>query len=268
MTKTAEEIAAEAEAEEIAAANAKDDPPVEEDVITLGEEDEPPEEDSSVIKGFRTRHKAQKKEIAELREKLETTTAKPVEIGPKPTLEKCDFNNAEYENQINIWHEKKNEASRQKEKSEAEIKQRNDDWQKKLDVHGEKASALKVQDYEDKEDIVREMFDETQQGLIIDGATNSAVVVYALGKYPETAKVLAAIKNPVKFVAEMSRLEAKMNVSKRTPGTIPETKVKDSGGDLPAGESELDKLREEAAVSKDFSKVVAYKEKLRAAQNK
>lgn len=234
-----------------------------EDVITFGEEDPPTEEDSSVIKGFRKRHKAHVAEITDLKKRLATTTDKPVEIGPKPTLDSCDMQSDEYEKQLNAWHEKKNEISQKQAEEKAEVNKQNDAWNQKLNVHREKASALKVQDYEDKEDVVREMFDETQQGLIIDGATNSAVVVYAFGKYPETAKALAAITNPVKFVAEMSRLEAKMSITKRTPGTSPETVPKGSGGTLPAGESELEKLREEADRTGNYTEVIAYRKRQR-----
>lgn len=256
-----------AEQERLAEAeNKKPDEP-EETVISFGEGDPPPKEDSSVIREMRSRQKELRREKRELEDKLAVATGREEDkLGPKPTLETCEFDNAEYESQMNLWHEKKSEVSRKREVKEQERQKQKDDWENKLVVHREKASALNIPDYDDAQETVKESFSITQQGLIIDAAKNSAIVVYALGKHPEIATKLAKITDPVKFVAEMSRLETKMTVSKRKPGTKPEEKVEGSGGSTSAGETGLEKLRAKAAISGDYSEVNAYKRNLREKQ--
>ena len=97
-----------------------------------------------------------------------------------------------------------------------------------------------------------------QQGLLIDGTDNPAVVLYAIGKRPELLKELAAEENPVKFVKRLVKLESTMTITKRKPGAPPE-EIPESSGKKSSSGNQLEKLREEAAKTGDFSKVVAYK---------
>jgi hypothetical protein len=108
-----------------------------------------------------------------------------------------------------------------------------------------------------------DLFNETQQGMIIQGANNSAALVYALGKNPTKAKELASIKDPVKFAWEASKLEGTMKATTRKPRSKPERTVKGSATLSGSTDGTLEKLREEAAKTGDHSKVIAYKKQKR-----
>jgi len=109
------------------------------------------------------------------------------------------------------------------------------------------------------------MLNVTQQGVVIQGAENPALVIYALGKNPKKAKELASIADPVKFAFAIAKLETQLKVTgKRTPPP-PEKTV--GGGTAPirgAVDSNLERLREDAARTGDYSKVYAYKKQKRA----
>lgn len=239
----------------------------EEDVITIGDEDAPPPEEKAPdwVRKVRQDNREIKKENRDLRKQLESQGSVDQTAGPKPTLEGCDYDNAQFEQKLIAWHEKKAEADRKQVAEDAEQARQNADWQKNLDDYGEKKAALNVHDFEDAEEIAKETLSQTQQGIIVAAAENSAVVMYALGKNPKRAKELAAIKNPVKFTAAMAKLEAQMKITKRKPSAQPEGVVKNSGGasiQTTGSDSELDRLREEAKESGDYSKVHAYKKQM------
>ena len=125
--------------------------------------------------------------------------------------------------------------------------------------------TLKVRDFEDAEAVTGDALSNVQQGIIISGADNPALVVYALGKNPKRAKELAGITDPVQFAFAIAKLETQLKIqSKKTPPP-PEKSVR--GGSAPvsgAVDSTLERLRDEAARTGDMSKVIAYKRSKRS----
>jgi hypothetical protein len=98
-----------------------------------------------------------------------------------------------------------------------------------------------------------------QQGMIVQGADNAALVVYALGKNPKKAKELASITDPVKFAFAVAKLETQLKISNRKAQTSPERKISGTGRPSGAVDSTLDRLRADAEKTGDYSKVFQYK---------
>ena len=103
------------------------------------------------------------------------------------------------------------------------------------------------------------MFNVVQQGVMIQGAEDSALVIYALGKNLEQAKELAKIDDPVKFAFAVARLESKLKITSRKAATRPEGKISATASSAGAVDSTLERLREEASKSGNMDKVMAYK---------
>jgi hypothetical protein len=108
---------------------------------------------------------------------------------------------------------------------------------------------------------VLETLSVTQQGIILQGAQNPAVMVYALGKNPNKAKELAGITDPVQFAFAVAKLETQLSVQKKQ-APPPEKRI-NGNGSLGTSNAQLDRLREEAARSGDFTKVIAFKKQLK-----
>jgi hypothetical protein len=121
-----------------------------------------------------------------------------------------------------------------------------------------------VRDFEDAEATAQELFDVTQQGIVVQGADNPALVIYALGKNPKKAQEIASIKDPVKFAFAVAKLEKELKVTNRKAAPPPERTIQGTGRVSGSVDSTLERLRAEALKTGDMTKVVAYKRQKRA----
>jgi hypothetical protein len=250
----------------VEAAESFDKPKEEPRAETDGEAEAPEHKgDSSVIKTLRKQNREQDKALRELRRKLnEQATPKEPELGPKPTLEKCDYDSERFERETEAYLIKKRDIDAKLASKKAEEEQTVKKYQDKLASYGSIKATLGIEDYDEAEAAVLDLLDQAQQSIIVQGAKNPAVLVYALGKNEETLKKLAAIKEPVEYAFEVARLEARLEVqmkeAKKRPATQPESRV--TGGS--AGTATLERLRAEAEKTHDYTKVNEYKSKMRA----
>lgn len=245
---------------------------VEEVVVTIGEESPPPEEDEKQapewVRELRKNHRELARENRELKEKVAATTTtetKPVTVGAKPKLDDFDYDTEKFEHELAAWYDRKREADAKAAEVEAAQKEQQKAWQAKLDGYGKAKAELKVKDFEDAEATVFESLNVTQQGIIVQGAENSALVVYALGKNPKKAKELASITDPVKFAFAVAKLETQLKVTNRKAAPPPEKTVSGSAPKSGSVDSTLDRLRAEAEKTGDYTKVTAYKRQQRKA---
>ena len=242
----------------------------EEVIVSIGEDAPPPEEQTPApewVRELRKTNRELQRQNRELQSKLQVqpTENKPVAIGVKPKLEDHDYDAEKYEEALTSWFERKRQADDTNAKQEAEVMNQQKAWQAKLDGYGKAKAELRVRDYEDAEAIAQEVFSITQQGVILQGAENPALVVYALGKNPKKAKELAEITDPVKFAFAVAKLEKELKVTNRRAAPAPERIVTGTGRSSGAVDSTLERLREDAARTGNMTKVIQYKAQKRTA---
>ena len=242
----------------------------EEVVVSIGEEAPPPEEHTPApewVKELRKTNRELQRQNRELQGRLQAAPpeTKPVVIGNKPKLEDHDYDADKYEEALTSWFERKRQADEVNAKQEAEVMNQQKAWQAKLDGYGKAKAELRVKDYEDAEAVAQEVFSITQQGVLLQGADNPALVVYALGKNPAKAKELASITDPVKFAFAVAKLEKDLKVTNRRQAPAPERIVTGTGRSSGAVDSTLERLREDAARTGNMTKVIAYKAQKRSA---
>lgn len=234
-------------------------------VVSIGEESPPQEEEARApewVRELRKANREKERKIRELEAKLNANEAepKPVALGPKPTLEACDYDSEEYEKKLADWYEQKRHADAAEAEAQAQRDAEAKAWQDKLDSYAKARASLKVRDYEDAEAVALETFNVTQQGIVLQGSDNPALIIYALGKNSTKAKELASINDPVKFAFAVAKLETQLKVTNRKAAASPERTITSGGGRLSGSvDSTLDRLREEALKTGDMSKVMAYK---------
>lgn len=261
------EVSNETEAE--ATEEVSDESAEDEVVVQIGEESPPQEQPAPEwVRELRKNHRQLQREKKELELKLQQyqQVSKPVEVGKKPQLEDFDYDADKFESALADWFERKRQADEQVRRVQQEQEQVQQAWQKKLEAYGMARAELKVKDYEDAEETVQQSLNVTQQGIVIQGAENPALVVYALGKNPSKAKELASITDPVKFAFAIAKLETQLKVTNRKAAPPPETVVKGTGRMSGAVDSTLERLREEAARTGNYTKVMQYKKQLRSAK--
>ena len=234
-------------------------------VVSIGEESPPQEEEARApewVRELRKANREKERKIRELEAKLNATATetKPVALGPKPTLEACDYDSEEYEKKLADWYEQKRHADAAEAEAQAQRDAEAKAWQDKLDSYAKARASLKVRDYEDAEAFALETFNVTQQGIVLQGSDNPALIIYALGKNSTKAKELASITDPVKFAFAVAKLETQLKVTNRKAAAAPERTISTGGGRISGSvDSTLDRLREEALKTGDMSKVMAYK---------
>ena len=248
----------------------QDDDDSDEVVVSIGEEAPPPEEHTPApewVKELRKTNRELQRQNRELQARAQAAPpeTKPVVIGNKPKLEDHDYDADKYEEALTNWFERKRQADDVNAKQEAEVMNQQKAWKAKLDGYGKAKAELRVKDFEDAEEVAQQVFSITQQGVMLQGADNPALVVYALGKNPKKAKELAEIKDPVKFAFAVAKLEKDLKVTNRRAAPPPERVVSGTGRSSGAVDSTLERLREDAARTGNMTKVIAYKAQKRSA---
>jgi hypothetical protein len=247
--------------------DAEDD--ADEVIVSIGEEAPPPEEQAHApgwVKELRKANREKEKRIRELEAKLtQTTEKKPVILGPKPKLEDHDYDADRFEAALADWFDRKRVADAEAQKAQQAEHAQKQAWQEKLDGYGKAKAELRVRDFEDAEAVAQELFNITQQGVVLQGADNPALVIYALGKNPKKATELAKIEDPVKFAFAVAKLEKELKVTNRKAAPAPERMISSTGRVSGAVDSTLERLREEAARTGNMTKVIQYRAQKRAA---
>lgn len=249
----------------------EDEDAIEDEVqVTIGEAkpvEEPKQAAPAWVRELRRKERELQREVRELRAKLQTTPAenKPAALGPKPKLEDHDYDAEEYETALANWFERKRVADEHARKAKEAEEGERQAWQSRLDAYGKAKASLRVRDYEDAEAVVVDTLNVTQQGIIVSGAENPAVITYALGKDPAKLKELAAITDPVKFSFAVAKLETQLKVTPKAKPPTPEQSPKGSAPKTNAIDSTLERLRDEAQRTGNADRLLAYKRQLKSA---
>lgn len=243
-------------------------------VVSIGDETPPAEEDDNKapewVRELRKSSREKDRKLRELEQENArlkgSTTTQPaaVVVGEKPTLEGCDFDAEKFGEQLEAWHESKRAADEQQRQAQQAEQSARDAWNKKLTAYGAAKAALKVKDFDDAESAAKDVLTITQQGVIVHGAKNPALLIYALGKNSKKAKELAAITDPVKFAFAAAELELQLKVTPRKTAPAPDRTVSGSVAGAAAVDNQLEKLRAEAAKTGDNSKVIAFRRQQQA----
>jgi len=243
-------------------------------VVTIGEpetvseetEEEKPET-PGWIKTVRKSNRNLTSENKKLKRQLEELT-KPkeevIDLGEKPTLSKCEYDDKKYETELIGYYERKRKVEEQQAQKAHVVEDQKKQWQGKQERYAQLRKEHSFKDFQDAEEVVIDTFNQTQQGIIVQGAEDSALLVYALGKNPAKLEELSKITDPVDFAFKVAKLESQLKVTGRK-APRPEKRITGgkAGGVSGNGDSTLDRLREDAAKTGDYSAVTAYKRKLK-----
>ena len=253
-----------------------DDEDDEEDdrIVTIGEPE--PEEESKEeehqeapgwVKGVRKLNRRLESENKRYKKQLEELT-KPKEVvldlGAKPTIASCGYDEAKYDQEYSAYLSRKSKVSEQQLAQKKVVEERAERQQTKATKYVELRKQHNFKGYSDAETNVEDTLSLQQQQIIIQGAEDSALLVYALGNNPKKLEELSKASDPIEFAFKLAKLESQLKVTSRK-APKPERKVSTgkAGGISGNSDKTLDRLREEASKTGDYTKVTAYKNKLR-----
>lgn len=218
------------------------------------------------VKDLRKDKKESDRRIKELEAKLnEHNKPEAIELGEKPTLESAGYDAEEFEKQLIDWTAKKAKFEQQEAAKREEHEKAAKVWQDKLNSYEAKKTAIKtkVRDFDEAEEIARDVLTQTQQGILLHGAEKPELLVYHLGKNPQKAKELAAIVDPIQFAFAAAKIDAQIKMTARKPSTSPERKPSGSGSFINGPDKRLEELEREADRTGDRTKIIEYKRSLK-----
>ncbi|KAF1026172.1 MAG: hypothetical protein GAK29_01434 [Acinetobacter bereziniae] len=244
----------------------------EELVVTIGEESPPQSQDESFngqpapqwVKDLRKSERELKRKVKELETQSQTKSESIKEELTLPEMPKIDDHDIDYDQDVfaqrmQTWVSQRDEYQKQKSEKLAEHETQQKAWQGVLNSYKEKKANLKVNNFDEAEFEITEKLDQTQQAVILQGMENPALVVYALGSAPDKLDELSKIKDPIKFAVAIAKLETQLRQTKRKVATAPEKKISSTGSLSGTHDSTLERLRQEAEKTGDYSKVATYK---------
>lgn len=235
------------------------DEAAEETVISFGEEEGAPpseERDTGLVRDLRAKLREKERELTALRK---SSVPQEIEVGEKPTLAACDYDEERFETELFAWNERKAEADKQNAAQSEAAEKAEAEWQSDLGTFAEQKTALRMPDYEDAEDEVVNALNQVQQAVVVKAANNKAAVVYALGKNKAKLAELAKITDPIKLAVAVSKLEGELKVTTRRKAPPPEEVVSGSGSlsatsGKSAIEKEIERLEAKAARDPGFDR--------------
>jgi hypothetical protein len=263
----------------IAAEDGQDTVESEAEEVVISIEGEEPEADPDAVpdeelgeagkRALKAAREAAKESARKAREAEERAAAIEAQYKPKepeikrPTLEDCGFNEdvfAERMAAFVIAEDKRKaaaaeEQNRQKASTEA--------YQAKLAKYHEDRTKVGVDD--DAQARVVAKLSPQQQAALMDASMDPAKVVAALAKTPKVLDELAGIKEIHRFAYKLAQVEGKITMTTKAPPP-PESKLR---GGLAAADTvarvPLEKLREKAQDSGDWSSYFSEKRRREAA---
>jgi hypothetical protein len=233
-------------------------------LVTFGDEAAPASnegQDSGLVRKLRAEIRDRDARLAEL---AKPSAPQVVEVGEKPTLESCDYDEDTFETALDAWKDRKRQAEEATTQAQRDAQANQAAWAEEMADFGRKKLALKVRDFEAAEEEVVAGLSQTQQAIVIKASSDAAKVIYALGKHPAKLATLAAIQDPIKFAVAVSKLEGTLKVTtgNRT-APAPEGIVRGSAPISRQTDKHLQRLEAEAERTGDRTEVVRYKRQIK-----
>lgn len=226
--------------------------------------DDGEDDDGELPKRLRARINDQGHVIATLSRKLAETSsaARPaaIEVGERPTLEGCDYDEDRLRTETDAWIDRKIAASTTEGAAPTTAEE-----EARQDVERYQASISKLT-YADAGDVVgkaREALTPAQEFMISQASNEPGKLLYALGRHPEKLAELVRISNPAKFIVRVATLEANMKSGSNRrqapqPERIPRGNAAARTGSVDQTEAKLEK---EARRSGDRTALIEYRRK-------
>lgn len=262
-TETGEEqeIEAQSDQEEQQEAQAAAEPEGDDDDLLIEIEGEEPEDETPLVKQLRQKYRESQRELQQYKAAVKP---KPVDLGPKPTLESCDWDEARFEERLDAWKAAKADAERAGTDQEQEQRARQEAFQVAHAKYRAQAMTLGVKDFEQAEQAVVAALPAPVQEAIVKYFDSPARLVAALGKNPGVLSRISAESDPIRQLFALRDLEKKVQIKRKSPPapeapTIPKGSAPLSRG---SADKKLAALEKKARETGDRTEVVRYKKSL------
>lgn len=228
--------------------------------ISFGDEAAPASDsDTPLIKHLRDEIRKRDQIIAQ----RGAAPVQTIEVGEKPTLAGCEYDEEAYEAELDAWRERKDKAAQAETDAQSEARAASEAFAKDVESYETKKAALRFPDVKEAEELVLSSLSLPQRAVIIKASDDPAKVVYALSKHPQRLAELSKIADPIKMAAAVAKLEGTIKMAPRRKAPEPEEIASGSASVEAGRDKKLERLEEEADRTGDRTKVIAYRRQQR-----
>lgn len=224
-----------------------------------GDDGEGKPDDNATIRTMRQQLKESKARIRELEQT--TPAATKIEVGEKPTLAGCNYDEEAYETAVDEWRDRKTQADNAETQAAEQNRAANEAWQTDVAAYNNRKANLGVTDFAEAEDTVSASLSNVQQAVIVKAADDPAAFIYALSKSGTKLAELAKIQDPIKLAAAIARMEGAVKVVKKRKGPAIDKPQQGSGKTPVSGDIQKKLEALEAKSGGDRTEVIAFKKK-------
>lgn len=213
------------------------------------------ESESSVIRELRKANREAQRRIAELER---GNAPKPVELGPKPTLESCDYDEEAFEAKLTEWHAQKAKADAQEAEERAAAERQQAEWKGRVETYQTAKTSLGVADFDDAEAEVFSALPNDVTALLV--RIGNPALVYALHRSPSKLEQLSKL-NLADAAVQLGEWKAGLKVTKRK-APAPDRPI--AGKAAASADKTLERLEREAARTGDRTALIRYRKQTNA----
>jgi hypothetical protein len=231
---------------------------------TIGEP-EPEEEEKHApgwVRELRKENREKAKKLKEYEAELQRLRGGQEKPEPlkKPQLADFDYDEEKFEEAVEKYFQSKAEQDKEQEKKRQAEEETQKEWQARQEAYKEAKTRFSAEEMEDAESEVVSVLSPARQAMLLDVADDPATLVLALGKNPEVLRRIAAIKSDGQAIKEMVKIEMNIKVTPKgkTPPP-PERTISGSGKTAGAATTSLEKLKETAERTGDYTAYYAEK---------
>lgn len=232
----------------------------EETVVAFEGEEPEPEPDNRTIREMRQAMREKDRRIKELEQ---ASAPKAIEVGEKPTLAGCDYDEDKFGEELEKWQDRKAASERQSQSQAEQSRKANEEWQADLSSFEQKKARLEFEDADDAIETAKAGLDLVQQAVVVKSAADPALFLYALSKSPTKAAELSKIQDPIKLAAAVARMEGAVKVTKGRKAPEPDRPLSGSAKMPGSTDKELEKLQRKADQTGDRTQLINYRKQLR-----
>ncbi|WP_343518100.1 hypothetical protein [Sphingomonas sp.] len=229
----------------------------EEGEFSIELEGEVAEDETPLVKKLREEIRERDKRLAG----YQRTEAPKIEVGPKPTLETCEWDEERYEAELDAWKDLKAKAETAEADAARAQQAKDQENQQRVIAYKAKAAALPVKDFAQAEAAVVSVLPDIHQAALLAYTNNPAQLVYALAKHPQMLDRIASEPDPIRAIILARELEGRLKVTTRAKPPAPEAETiqRSSASMTQTGDKEEERLRKKAEETGDYSALTLYK---------
>lgn len=213
------------------------------------------ESESSVIRELRKANRELQKRVAEQERK---SAPQPIEIGDKPSLASCEYDEERFETELDAWNDRKAKRAEQDRRAAEKREADGREWAGRMEAYEADKRTIRIADYATAEEEVFASLPQETQALLFM-TEKPAALIYALAKNPARLAELSKL-NLARAAMTIGKLEGKLHMGTRKPPN-PDRPVRGNAAPVNA-DKELARLEKEAERTGDRTALRQYRAKL------